>query len=270
MFIVKVPGINGLGRTKGCENSGNKVLEELKNIYMNEQGKIVDVSLLDLEEIHLDNSNLELTNNLIYKNSFKAFENKPKIVFLGGDHSISYSITKAFLEYCKKSKKEPCLIIFDAHPDCMESADEKFPTHEEWLRSLVKFGFPTKNIILVGARNQHIQENSFLKEKKIKTISMNRFLEDLQETCDVLMEFSNKKELYLSIDIDVLDPCFVPSTGYKEPGGFTSRQFIYLIQRINKIKTLRAVDIVEINEKKDKDNHNITLKLGAKILSELL
>ncbi len=270
MFIVKVPGINGLGKTEGCENSGNKILDELKNIYMNEQGKIVDVSLLDLEEIHLDNSNLELTNNLIYKNSFKAFENKLKIIFLGGDHSISYSITKAFLEHCKKSGKEPCLIVFDAHPDCMESADEKLPTHEEWLRSLINIGFPTKNIILVGVRNQHIQESSFLKEKNIKTISMNRFSEDLQDTCDILMEFSNKKELYVSIDIDCIDPAFAPSTGYQEPGGFTSRQFIYLIQRINKIKALRGIDIVEINEKEDKKNNNLTIKLGAKILSELL
>ena len=268
MFIVKVPGINGLGKTKGCENSGNGIINELKNIYMNEQGKIVDVSLLDLEEIHLDNSNLELTNNLIYKNSFEAFENKPKIVFLGGDHSISYSTTKAFLDYCKNSGKNPCLIIFDAHSDCMESADEKFPTHEEWLRSLINAGFPTENILLVGVRNQHIQENSFLKEKNIKMISMNRFSEDLQETCDIIMEFSDKKELYVSIDIDVIDPSFAPSTGHQEPGGFTSRQFIYLIQRIKKIKTFRAVDIVEINEKEDKNN--ITLKLGAKILSELL
>lgn len=270
MFIVKVPGINGLGKTKGCENSGNEILNELKNIYMNERGKIIDVSLLDLEEIHLDNSNLELTNNLIYKNSYDTFETKPKTIFLGGDHSISYSTTKAFFEHCKNSKKEPCLIIFDAHPDCMESADEKFPTHEEWLRSLIEYGFPTENILLVGVRNQHIQESSFLKGKNIKMISMNRFSEDLQETCDIIMEFSNKKELYVSIDIDVIDPSFAPSTGHQEPGGFTSREFIYLIQRINKIKTLRAVDIVEINEKEDKKNNNITLKLGAKILSELL
>ena len=70
MLIVKVPGINGLGKTKGCENSGNAIINELKEIYTNEEGKIVNVDLLDLEEIHLDNSNVELSNNLIYKNSF--------------------------------------------------------------------------------------------------------------------------------------------------------------------------------------------------------
>ena len=269
MFIVKVPGINGLRRTNGCENSGNEILKELKNIFTNEQGRIVDTSLLDLEEIHLDNSNLELTNNLIYKNSLETFGEKPKTIFLGGDHSISYSITKAFLDYCKKSEKEPCLIIFDAHPDCMP-ADKKSPTHEEWLRALIDDGFPKENILLVGVRNANIKELNFLKENNIKMISMNTLLEDLQETCDTIMEFSDKKELYVSIDIDVIDPAFAPSTGYKEPGGFTSRQFIYLIQRINKIKNLRGIDIVEINAEEDKKRDNQTIKLGAKILSELL
>ena len=270
MLIVKVPGINGLGKTKGCENSGNAIINELKEIYTNEEGKIVNVDLLDLEEIHLDNSNVELSNNLIYKNSFEFFKTKSKIVFLGGDHSITYSTTKAFLEYCKIYEKKPCLIVFDAHPNCIEPVDKKIPTHEEWLRNKVESGFPSENILLVGVRNSSLDETSSLTNKAIKIISMNQFIEDLHDTCDFIMEFSNKKELYVSIDIDVIDPSFAPSTGYREPGGFTSREFVYLIQRINKIKSLRAIDIVEINEKIDRENNDLTVKLGAKILSELL
>ena len=268
MFIVKIPGINGLGKTKGCEKSGNAILESLKEIYSNEEGKIVDVKLLDLEEIHLDNSNLELSNKLIYENSLEIFDSKPQTIFLGGDHSISYSTTRAFLEHCKSNKKKPCLIVFDAHPDCMEPMKE--PTHEEWVRKIVEEGFPGENILLVGIRNSHQDEITFIKKNKIKTISMNSLTEDLTDMCDAIMEFSNGKELYVSIDIDVIDPVFAPSTGYPEIGGLTSRQFLYLVQRIKKIKNLRAVDIIEINEKKDKENNNLTIKLGAKILSELL
>jgi agmatinase len=268
MLIVKVPGINGLGKTKGCERAGNAILESLKEIYSNEEGKIIDVKLLDLEEIHLDNSNLELSNKLIYENSLEIFDSKPQTIFLGGDHSISYSIGKAFLEHCKKEKKKPCLIVFDSHPDCMEPMKE--PTHEEWLRKIVEVGFPKENILIVGARNSHQSEIKFIKENKIKTISINNLTEDLQDMCDTIMEFSNGKELYVSIDIDIIDPVFAPSTGYPEIGGLTSRQFIYLIQRIKKIKSLRAVDLVEINEKMDKENNNLTVKLGAKILAELI
>ncbi|MCX6747090.1 MAG: arginase family protein [Candidatus Pacearchaeota archaeon] len=266
MFIVKVPGINGLGRTEGCERAGNAILNSLKEIYSNEQGNFIDVSLLDLEEIHLDNSNLKLANELIYKNAFGTFEKKSKTIFLGGDHSISYSLTRAFLDYCQSFGKEPCLIVFDSHPDCMPPTKE--PTHEEWLRKLIEDGFPKENVLIVGLRNSWKDEIKFLKENRIKTISINQILEDLQDMCDTIMEFSNGKELYVSIDIDIIDPAFAPATGYPEPGGLTSRQFLYLIQRINKIKNLRAFDIVEINEKKDENG--LTVKLGAKILAELL
>jgi arginase family enzyme len=271
MFIVKVPGINGLGKTKGCEKAGNEILKILKEeIYSNETGKSIEMNKLDIEEIHLDNSNLEITNKLIYKNALEMFESKPKTMLLGGDHSISYSLAKAFLEYCKGVKKEPCLIVFDAHPDCMPitKGSQNYPNHEEWLRALIEQGFPVKNILLVGVRNPDKTENEFLREKNLRTISMNRLLENLEETCEIIMEFSDKKELYLSLDIDVVDPAFAIGTGYCEPGGLTSREFIYIVQRLNKIINLRAVDLVEINPLKDKDN--LTVKLGAKILAELI
>jgi len=272
MFIVKVPGINGLGKTKGCERAGNAILKSLEEIYSNESGKPIDVKLLDLEEIHLDNTNLELTNQLIYKNGFEIFEEKPKVVFLGGDHSISYSLTHAFLDFCDNNGKEPCLIVFDSHADCMPvtKGAENYPNHEEWLRAIIEKGFPKGNILLVGARNLDKEEIEFLSRNRIKTISINSFMEDINNACETIMEFSSGKELYVSIDIDVIDCAFAPATGYPEPGGLTSRQFLYLIQRMNKIKNLKAVDIVEINPDKDKEYNMITIKLGAKILSELL
>ncbi|MDO8623563.1 MAG: arginase family protein [archaeon] len=294
MFIVKIPLINGLGKTKGCERAGNAVLKALEEIYSSESGKPIDVKLLDLEEIHIDNSNLNLSEKLIYENCLEIFGEKPRTIFLGGDHSISYPTGKAFLDYCNRERKEPCLIVFDAHPDCMPSM--KNPTHEEWLRALIEkgtknsenfgatksnsvpshdkqqdfVGFPTKNILLVGTRNSDREEIEFIKKNKIKTISINQLQEDLEETCEVIMEFSHEKELYLSLDIDIVDPAFAPATGYPEIGGLTSREFIYLIQRMNKIKNLKAVDIVEINPEKDKEFNMITTKLGAKILSELI
>jgi arginase family enzyme len=271
MFVVKVPGINGLGRTNGCEKAGNEILKVLKEeIFSNESGNIIDIDKLDLEEIHLDNSNLEITNKLIYKNAFKIYESKERTIFLGGDHSISYSLGRAFLDYCENEGKEPCLIVFDAHPDCMPVTKgcEKYPNHEEWLRNLIEQGFPSKNILLVGNRNSEKEEIEFLKDRNIRTISINKLLENLEDTCEIIMEFSDRKELYLSLDIDIIDPAYAIGTRYREPGGLSSREFIYIIQRLNKIKRLRGVDLVEINPRID--INNMTVKLGAKILSELI
>ena len=109
-----------------------------------------------------------------------------------------------------------------------------------------------------------------LKKHNIKMMSMNQLFENIEDSCDILMEFSKDKELYISININFVDPTFAPSTAYPETGGLTSRQFLYIIQRMNKIKNLKAVDIVEINEKEDKVRGNATVKLGAKIISELI
>lgn len=270
MFIVKVPGINGNGKTIGCERAGNALLEALKEIHSNEAGKLIDVKFLDLEEIHLDNSKIKEANELIYQNALETFESKSKTVFLGGDHSTSFSLGKAFLDYCNNSGEESCLIVFDAHSDCMQPKEKNMPTNEEWLRALIEKGFPAENVLLVGMRNCSSEELVFLNKNRIRMININQLMENIEDTCDTIMEFSNGKELYVSIDVSVVDSAFAPATVHSEIGGLTSRQLIYLIQRINKVRNLRVVDIVEINSEKDKQHNMITTKLGAKILGELL
>ncbi len=265
MYVVKVPGINGLGKTKGCENSGNEILKELKNIHTNEQGRIVDVSLLDLEEIHLDNSNLELTNSLIYKNSLEMFETKPKVVFLGGDHSISYSTVKAFLKLNPSSG----LIIFDSHADLMPTLPS--PVHEDWLRTLLEKGIlDPERVLIVGLQNIDEEERKFLDEYKIKTfLAKDIFSGSCQDVCDSVMEIArNWNNLYVSVDIDAVDPAFAPAVAYPEPGGFSSRELLYFLQRLTSLKNFKAADIVEVIPKKDVNE--ITVKLAAKILSELM
>jgi len=273
-IILKVPGINGLGKTNGCEKAPDEILKSLEEIYSNGQGKILDRNSLEIRDIPIDNSDVEKSNEEIYSNALKIFDNEEKAIFLGGDHSVSYPLTRAFFDSCKKEKKEPFLIVFDAHPDCMEAAGSKegreVPTHEDWLRSLIESGFLSENVLLVGVRNKDKHEADFLKENKINVVPMDSFVEDFESTCDFITEFSDSEngDLYVSLDIDAADPAFAPATGYCEPGGLSSKEFLYIVQRINKIKNLKALDIVEINPEKDADGR--TVKLGARVLSELI
>lgn len=264
MKIISVPGINGLCKTIGCDKAFEVILDELRNLHSTEEGKSFDSKNLEKDSVLIGHDDIEEDTKLIYE---KAFENfKEKVLFVGGDHSISYPLTRAFFDNCENSGKEPCLIVFDAHPDCMEPMQE--PTHEEWLRKLVEDGFPPKNILLVGVRNIWQSEFEFLKEKGIRVMNLNRFLGNIEEACDSVMEFSIGKELYVSIDVDVVDPAFAPGTHHKEVGGLSSRQIIYLVQRMKKMKNLRAVDLVEINP--EKDSNNLTSKLAARIIAELI
>lgn len=268
MIIIKTPGINGLGKTKGCRNAGIAILDFLKKIYSKESGQKIEYSSLNLEEIHVNNDDLEEQDRLIYENSLESFESQDKTIFLGGDHSVSFPICRAFLEHAKNNKKEPCLIVFDSHPDCMEP--QKEATHEEWLRALVETGFYPKNILLIGIRNAYEDEVKFLEKHKIKRISINDLNENLHEYADSITEFAYGKDkiLYVSVDIDVVDPAFAPSTCYPEIGGLSSRQIIYITQRLAKMKNLKGFDIVEVNSEGDKTK--LTIRLAAKILAEIL
>ena len=260
MMIVKVPGLNCLGKNNLCRNAGDALLAELRNIWSSEKGKPVEAELLDIEEIHVNNSNLDEQEKLIYENSLDLFSENEKVIFLGGDHSISYSIGKAFLE---KFGKEACLIVFDSHADCMPAG--KNPNHEEWLRALVEQGFPAAQILLFGARNNDKQEIEFLSRNKIKQVGINQLNNNIEETADLIMEFGSGKQVYVSFDIDVVDIAFVPDTGYPEVGGLSSRQALYIVGRISLMKNLRAFDIVEVQE-----GRNMTVKLGARLLGELI
>lgn len=262
MQIIRIRLINGSGKTKGCEKAPVKILEALKEIGSNEKDKIVEFDKLNLEEIHVDLDNVKEANHLIFENSKEAFEKNFKTFFIGGDHSISYPIVKAF----NKTQANPLLIVFDAHADCMET--DKEPANEEWLRKLVDEGFSGSRIILISTRNLSKEEIEFIKKNNILWIKM-EVLNELEEICDMIMERARKSSgFYMSLDIDCVDPAFAPGTASLSPGGMSSRDLIYFIKRLSLLENFRGADITEINP--DKDFNNMTVKLGAKLLAEML
>ncbi len=174
-------------------------------------------------------------------------------VVIGGSHCITIGAFKTFL----KDNPDAGMIIFDAHVDA-ENEDDLIP-------SLIDEGLDPSRLIIVGARNS----NEFAKQKGIQVIDMRIiFHNGVKNVCDGIMETAKDwPALYVSIDIDVVDPAFAPGTGYGEPGGISSREMIYFIQRLKKMKNLGMIDIVEIDP--TKDLNDMTSKLGAKIIEEL-
>jgi agmatinase len=247
MIITKVKTSQGcLNANIGCEEGPDSIISELECINFK------------LNEAKIIPGNLEETN--------KNIENASGDLFIGGDHSISYSLVKSLV----KEKGETGIVVFDAHPDCYKTENFSIPTHEDWLMHLIKEKIiDPKNVILVGCRNSDPKESEFIRENKIKVYDINSISENKSNVCDMIMEAALKfKNFYLSLDIDVVDPAFAPGTGYLEVGGLSSRDLIYFVQRLRLLKNLKRIDLVEINPKKD--INKITVKLGAKIVKELI
>jgi arginase family enzyme len=248
-------------KTIGCEKSPIEVIKALRDIKTSESGKEINVDNLNLEEIHVDLNDKTQANELIFENSKEVFEKNSKAFFIGGDHSISYQILHAF----NIVQNNQLLIVFDAHGDCLEKGAE----NRVWLRKLIENGFDGGKIILIGSRNMSLGEREFLKESGVTIIKMDILQEDLEGVCDIVMERARGSDgFYTSIDIDCVDPCFAPGCVDTEPGGLSSRDLIYFVKRLNLLDNFRGADIVEIDSKKD--INEITIKLGAKLLGEMI
>lgn len=257
--IIKIPySLGALEKSNGLERGPSSIAEELKNIWSSEDFHKLNFKL---DEINL-NSDIKDDLNEIYR--VLLLKTEDFTIFLGGDHSITYACFKAI-----SNKYSNCgILIFDSHPDCYKNFD--YPVHEDWLQFLIEDGIlKPENVMLIGVRNSDPVEMDFLRNNKIKFLTMKNMMKDKEKNCDMIMEICrNFDNLYISIDIDVLDPAFAPGTGYLEPGGFSSREFIYLVQRLKLLKNLKAIDIVEVNP--TKDINNITSKLAAKLINEFL
>jgi arginase len=261
MQIIKV-GFVSSEKTRNCADSPNKLLSFLRKIETNEKGTPVNYNSLSLEEIHVNLEDVKESDYLIFENSKEIFERNYKSFFIGGDHSITYPIIRAF----NKIEKNPFLIVFDAHTDCSNSDEE---LNRSWIRKLVDSGFNPSSVIIVSSRNILVEELKFLKNFKIQVVKMDILQEELEGMCDIIMERArNSSGFYISIDVSCLDSAFSPGAIDNEPGGLSSRELIYFLKRLVLLKNFRGADIVEIDS--NKDLNDMTMKLGAKLLADMI
>ena len=124
-------------------------------------------------------------------------------------------------------------------------------------------------IILISARNFKKNEIKFLEENHINLIKMEVLREDLGGVCDVVMERARMASgFFVSLDINCVDPGFAPGTNNPESGGLSSGDLIYFLKRLRRLDNFKGADIVEINPYKD--FNKMTVKLGAKLLAEMI
>lgn len=242
MVIVGVPGINGLGHTDGCEKAPSLVLEGIEH-----------------EMIELNNSDVEEQERAIYGKA--KFFLKKGAFFVGGDHSISYPIVRGFMDNGRNTK---CLIVFDAHADMMPPMKE--PTHEEWLRAAVESGMSGRNVLLIGARVVEPEEEDYMKEKRINHVECSDAC-SVNEIIRVIKEVAYGKEIYVSVDLDVLDNEEFNSTGYSVRGGMQVEELEDILDFILRMNVVGG-DLVEYNP--TKGNKKQGLEVAQRILSKFI
>lgn len=244
MKFVKVPGVNGLGKTKGTRDFGDLVVENFDFV------------------LDLDCDNVEEQQHKIYDKADEYLHYSEGVVFVGGDHSISYSLTKAFFDMYEYGR----LVVFDAHPDLMPPMKE--PTHEEWLRGLIESGVSGEDVLLIGSRKIEPEEQKFLDFSGIKTLSVDSVRFDLAKSLRRVREFIKQGETYVSFDIDVFDSGVVKATGYPESEGLSEEEVFKLLNVVREGKVV-AGDLVEGNVDFPKEDVAGTVRVARRVLENM-
>lgn len=179
-------------------------------------------------------------------------KDKSKIISLGGDHSISFPVIEAF----SKTYSNLNVLHLDAHADLYDNFENNPYSHASPFARLMEKN-AINSLTQVGIRtfNTHQKEQA------------KRFGVNVVEMKDFNINFINslKAPLYISLDMDVLDPAHAPGVSHHEPGGMSTRQLLNIVQNIN-VKIVGA-DIVELNPKRDVNN--VTAMVAYKLFKEL-
>ena len=108
-----------------------------------------------------------------------------------------------------------------------------------------------------------------MKEKNISLLHAKEIHENLEATKEKLQKFlEEQKNIYVSFDIDGLDPSIAPGTGYREEDGLTEKEAFDLLEQVLETGKVKAADLVEIKPKLDKEGK--TVSIGKKILEKLI
>jgi len=173
-------------------------------------------------------------------------------ISLGGDHSISYPIVKAL------SRKYPQLSIlhFDAHPDLYNDFQGNRYSHASPFARIMEERL-AQRLVQIGIRTINAHQREQIARFSVETIEMQHWRDDLTLQFDT--------PVYISFDMDALDPAFAPGVSHREPGGLSTRQAIDVIQRVQ--GNVIGADIVEFNPRVDP--LHITGTVCAKLLKEI-
>ena len=175
----------------------------------------------------------------------------------GGDHSITFPLMKSIAPY----HDEITILHFDAHPDLYDSFKDNPLSHACPFARIMERGL-AKRLVQVGIRtlNQHQREQ------------VERFGVEVHE----MMDWKGPEQIkldtpvYISIDIDALDPAYAPGVSHLEPGGMSVRQILDVIHSID--VPIIGADIVEYNPKRDINDMTamVTIKLYKEVCGKIL
>jgi arginase len=173
-------------------------------------------------------------------------------IALGGDHSITYPIMRAVA----RAQRKVTILHIDAHGDLYDEFEGDRFSHACPFARIMEEGL-CERLVQVGIRTLTPHQRDQIKKFGVDTIEMRDFAGGARP--------SMSGPVYLSIDLDGLDPAFAPGVSHREPGGLSVRDVLSMIESLK--GPIVGADVVEFNP--SQDSSGITASVAAKIVREI-
>jgi arginase len=183
----------------------------------------------------------------------RVLERGARPLLLGGDHSVTYPVVRAVAA----AHRPLSLLHIDAHPDLYPEFEGDRYSHACPFARILEDGL-VGQLVQVGIRTMSGAQRAQVERFGVEVIDMREWSAGKRPAL--------RHPLYVSIDLDALDPAYAPGVSHREPGGLSVRDVITLVQSIE--LPVVGADVVELNPRQD--DGDLTARVAAKLVKELL
>ncbi|MFZ5776581.1 MAG: agmatinase [Bacillota bacterium] len=229
----------------------------IETFSWNSGRELFEVSFYDAGDLDLPFGNVQSSLETIRQAAGKLVAAGKIPIGLGGEHLVSLAMIEPVYRACP----DLAVIHFDAHADLREDYYGEELSHATVMRRVASLLGP-KNIFQAGIRSGTRQEYDYA------VANTNLLRVPILEAVDRMLSLLAGRPVYITLDVDVVDPAYAPGTGTPEPGGCTSGEILEAVRRLGSGLNLVGLDLVEVLPAHDLSER--TVILAAKILREVI
>ncbi|MGB7440946.1 MAG: agmatinase [Coleofasciculaceae cyanobacterium] len=232
---------------QGCQNGPNAILaasqqlenydDELERETGTDVGIYTHLAIADTREGQLISSQkmLQVTNQTVAK----LLDDKKFVIALGGEHSITAGVVDAYRTVYNESFT---VIQIDAHADLRHEYEGSIHNHACVMRRIVEMGLPT---LPIGIRSLSQEEANLIKEKSIPVFWARKIAQQPNWIKQALGKITTQK-VFITIDLDGIDPTLIPGVGTPEPGGLNWYALTNFLRQVFATYQVIGCDVMEL------------------------
>ena len=260
VVLFSVPLDNTTSYRPGTRFAGNAIRVESIGIEWYSPYKdmnLKDFKTVDIGDLDLPMGLVEESLDIVYDTTKQILKDNKLPMMIGGEHLVTYPVVRAL----KEKYPDLHIIHLDAHTDLRDSFLGRELSHATVLKRCYDI-LGDGRIYQFGIRSGDKHEFDFAKEGHV---FMRKF--DFIGLEDVIEKIKDKP-VYITIDLDVLDPSIFPGTGTPEPGGVTFKDLLDATIKFEKLNNVVGADLVELAPMLD--SSNVSTVVAAKALREMI